>query len=681
MNQRGQASILMAFIFQVVFVFFATVINIGMLVHDKINLQNSVDIAAYYVAVKQAEMLNAIAHSNYQIRQAWKLLAYRTWIVGEAGRNMELLNRGDLESEERADFVRSDQCLRKNPVICTENQAWYDVQERERKNPRGGRIDACRVTHINTPDLRPRQLIPIEVFPLTLPYAEMFKRTNRQLLNDYHGNCREIGIRNHVAATRFIASFKESVRPRLLAIQKLEKLMMTKGSELVDLDNASVSQGVTSLLRKNLTITNSTGLQDVRVFNSVGDVPTPFINPIDVRAALMYLDVYETPTGCQYVPKTLLDKPKAAGTDYQTTMDIAERFQKTDLGTGQAVERDQFLDYDFTSKNTSPISAVGVEKDPWVLIYGGVRAEVHSRNLFAPKDGIRLVAESYAMPFGGKIGPWYYDVWPRGSTRSEPGVKIDLTLPRRRAERLSSPTFNQCGNEVADYTPNYARFPGDDLGMRAGIARKVYTSFIAMDTSQIDRTFKLIGADADYGDHILDPEVKDGLAFRQNGESYARYLEQMAIAPDLFDVTYYSIDPDYRKNVYDRLSSLFGLGEEYARLDLGYRNSAQQNNYGVAQQLLEAAKVLNTNNDAFWVVRDLNHIYSSWAQEDSDTYTPAGQISRKIAKAPLGGRGGGGRTGYSVKIVGRDFFSRDLQLGGAGAPPGKIKNPPAKLAP
>src|SRR6202789_1370807 len=84
-GQRGQASILIAIIFQVLFIFFAMVVNVGLLVHDKINLQNSVDLAAYYGAMKQAEVLNAIAHVNYQIRQSWKLLNFRYRGIGMAG--------------------------------------------------------------------------------------------------------------------------------------------------------------------------------------------------------------------------------------------------------------------------------------------------------------------------------------------------------------------------------------------------------------------------------------------------------------------------------------------------------------------------------------------------------------------------------------------------------------------
>src|SRR5271156_6323808 len=84
-NQRGQTAVLGAMMFNVLFVFFALAINVALVVHDKINLQNSADLAAYYAAAKQAEILNAIAHENYMIRQAWKLLAFRYRVIGTLG--------------------------------------------------------------------------------------------------------------------------------------------------------------------------------------------------------------------------------------------------------------------------------------------------------------------------------------------------------------------------------------------------------------------------------------------------------------------------------------------------------------------------------------------------------------------------------------------------------------------
>src|ERR1700722_2583132 len=84
-SQRGQAAIFVALMFNVLFVFFAMSINVALVVHDKINLQNSVDMAAYYAAAKQSEILNVIAHENYIIRQAWKLLAWRYRVLGTMG--------------------------------------------------------------------------------------------------------------------------------------------------------------------------------------------------------------------------------------------------------------------------------------------------------------------------------------------------------------------------------------------------------------------------------------------------------------------------------------------------------------------------------------------------------------------------------------------------------------------
>ncbi|HEX4922761.1 MAG TPA: pilus assembly protein TadG-related protein, partial [Bdellovibrionales bacterium] len=45
-NRRGQMALFVALLFQILFVFFAMVVNVGLLVHDKINLQNSVDLGA-----------------------------------------------------------------------------------------------------------------------------------------------------------------------------------------------------------------------------------------------------------------------------------------------------------------------------------------------------------------------------------------------------------------------------------------------------------------------------------------------------------------------------------------------------------------------------------------------------------------------------------------------------------
>ena len=81
-NEKGQIAIFLVLVFQILFVFFAMSVNIGLVVYDKINLQNATDLAAYYAAEKQAEMLNQVGHINYQIRQAYKLLVFRLRVIG-----------------------------------------------------------------------------------------------------------------------------------------------------------------------------------------------------------------------------------------------------------------------------------------------------------------------------------------------------------------------------------------------------------------------------------------------------------------------------------------------------------------------------------------------------------------------------------------------------------------------
>ena len=52
--------------------FFAFVINTGMLVNAKINLQNAADLAAYAGASVQARQLTHISYLNYEMRRQWK---------------------------------------------------------------------------------------------------------------------------------------------------------------------------------------------------------------------------------------------------------------------------------------------------------------------------------------------------------------------------------------------------------------------------------------------------------------------------------------------------------------------------------------------------------------------------------------------------------------------------------
>ena len=64
-NQRGQVAIFIALISTLLFMLFGMTINFAMLVHEKINLQNAADMAAYAGAAPQARPLHILTLQKY----------------------------------------------------------------------------------------------------------------------------------------------------------------------------------------------------------------------------------------------------------------------------------------------------------------------------------------------------------------------------------------------------------------------------------------------------------------------------------------------------------------------------------------------------------------------------------------------------------------------------------------
>lgn len=62
--------------------FFAFVVNTGMLVNAKINLQNAADLAAYAGAAVQARQLTQISFLNYEMRRQYKKFLFRYYVLG-----------------------------------------------------------------------------------------------------------------------------------------------------------------------------------------------------------------------------------------------------------------------------------------------------------------------------------------------------------------------------------------------------------------------------------------------------------------------------------------------------------------------------------------------------------------------------------------------------------------------
>lgn len=86
-NQQGQISIFFSASLVVLVSIVAFVINVGLFVKAKINLQNATDAAAYAGASVQARQLSRIAFLNWEMRNVFKEWMYKYYVIGNLNIN------------------------------------------------------------------------------------------------------------------------------------------------------------------------------------------------------------------------------------------------------------------------------------------------------------------------------------------------------------------------------------------------------------------------------------------------------------------------------------------------------------------------------------------------------------------------------------------------------------------
>ncbi len=439
---RGQMAIFVALIFQVLFVFFAMVINIGLLVHDKINLQNSVDLAAYYAASKQAEVLNALGHINFQIRQSYKLLAYRLRVVGGFGYighpAHDFYPGAYTESLHTAPIGEGSSVLiAEQPAVCITHRQWKDFADGERES-------LCR-SATNVVTEIPSVPVIFALNPLNAATSNYIEQIKQQIGE----TCRRGGLANWRYAAMINYIFKRDVAKRKVGFLTLATSLAQTETNFKDLDGNDVKEGVIKTLTKNLTAGNRSGLsgEEIYFYNSLGSgaqnsrpqwIAEQTINPI-----IRYI-LHQTPQGtsCANYFETISTFP--------SDVNIADPGGAFRMYIGEPAN----TDINHSSK--------GFEKNPWHMAYVAVRAKTTPRLPFSPFGGaVELKAVAFAKPFGGRIGPWETVSWQRGADKSNPGARAIDPLAVPRNDRLQ-PSGNMAQDTI--FLPNYSKYPGDKFG-------------------------------------------------------------------------------------------------------------------------------------------------------------------------------------------------------------------------
>ena len=401
-SETGQMSIFVALIFQVLFVFFSMVVNIGLLVHDKVNLQNAVDMGAYYGAQRQAEMLNEIAHLNYQIRQDYKLLAWRYRVMGTLGRianrdpsdpNVPPARKSSGAGLTEKAYVHPSDGAGGFPSVCVSNDMWSDMLDNspEEENYCWQPYDSA------TPPIP--DVVVIAPFVPMVGASAAFTRLAQQAQSTA---CREAGPRNWAFMMNIFYAYKLSVASRKSLIWKLREHLVKNSTDMVDQRGESIQQGIMQTITKNLTEANARTFNQeyFQVYNGLSHQGCAagggeaFLPEIRTAPAMYYtLTEARAGTGCFYSSLPHMQYQQIPG-DLLNAWDPQSTYRG--IANGESDPSDPYH------------SSLGFEKNPWCMAYVGVRAKTKPHKPFAPfGKEVEVEARAYAQPFGGRVGPWY----------------------------------------------------------------------------------------------------------------------------------------------------------------------------------------------------------------------------------------------------------------------------------
>ncbi|XGC80736.1 Tad domain-containing protein [Bdellovibrio bacteriovorus] len=719
-NQKGQVALFVALIFQVLFLFFAMVINVGLLVHHKINLQNSVDLAAYYGAMKQAEGMNTIAHVNYQIRQSWKLLAWRYRMLGTAGdfseHPFDKISKG-LKGNDDDDINAAKTDFYDAPSFCITYIPFKPMPPGE---------NTCR-------DLTTKSGVKLFDVPkvfIDLPnISGKVRGLSRVLRDNATRRCEIIGGFNYTILGGFVVAFNIDQGNRMLLMSYLSRAMSpnTPKDDFFDIDGKSVHDGIEKTLKNNLTSANNTSDLKFEVYNSLGHAncnaqgvakgsPAKWLVPIKTIPGFNYIDNSNCNSVITPVGKTLDSNPsnwpnyskQAGGWLFEEIRELAPfigiRNPLSDI-------------YNYS---------MGVEKNPWCMAYVGVSATSQPKIPFSPFGSIALKARAFYKPFGGRIGPWYYNRWPSGAA----GAKGSQGSPEERLDPNLPPRILDVANVGDPRDPtraaNYSRFIGDKIGLKS---RRVMYQF-GKSIFGLDPNWKVAGNgdletqnnEIDFSDGAPNFDHWNHLPFKfadrgasldilawnneQDQPSRMRELELAAVLPDAFDFAYYSIEPDFYHNYYVRLRDGFlkgpgagyaaekelmgdiGMHRGYNQGGVNYDKFSVKDQFTVVKNSAHLGATVDISSKLTYLAQKWEHALTGWAPVNLMNY---GLDTAKFGKCdarPLGADNNdpkpanpgncvvGGTTGYSVKMVSSDYLrSNDLNLGGEGVN-GPLLNPP-----
>lgn len=393
-NTEGQASVLIAVMTLTLVFFFAFVVNIGMLVNAKINLQNAADLAAYAGAAVQARQLTQISYLNYEMRRQYKKFLYRYYVLGNMSKTT-FPKTGAAAVSGRTPMFWSPNGNAANdynvPAVCVIF------------NPTDNYCQVPTLTKIVIPARTSADAINDALIG-ALEKLEQFRTencnkigfTNTQLLYQWLWNAdpdySQVGTLPSYASDPNIQQALAVVRSLSLGLGLIPKeiLLWRRAQTLATYVNEPAKTGV------NLEKIDELRSEDNR---------EPLASERTIQA---FLSAYYTLGNHTFnagdvrmdelLPESILrlGDTRVKFDAYAFDLTVPPGGQGDCTGT---IQRDGV-------DNGLPVA---VYKDPAFLTYYAVRLRAKARLLFSPFGEVEMKAYAAAMPFGSRIGPQLTD--------------------------------------------------------------------------------------------------------------------------------------------------------------------------------------------------------------------------------------------------------------------------------
>lgn len=429
-SNRGQLSIFMGITLILVMSLLAFIINVGLFVKAKINLQNSVDAAAFSGAAVQARQLTNIAYVNWEMRNTFKEWMFKYYILGQLGLMTEdyNLSPGQLNSGPQTRFFL------KTPPANVAGTAGVGF---DRFN-----VPSICIHNNSLTNICPIATLPgIPRFPAigVAGISEIHEAFVNKLVEEKGANCSDRTQINFLAAMSWayssglgnlpgaplVATNRPGAWPQAfeLAVRMRNLEMIVNRPPVttpVDINavNTLSSQGAKIGLNERTVKAFMSAFRNLSggkyKSNDGGSSKDEFAStfkmtelaPVPYPAAEVPVSSFLIPPSHPALQKYYLDL-QAVPVNYAT---MFTTFATTSNEFEPSVASEAACN---VSKTAMPVPGyiLGFVKNPKVMTYYAVKGEAEFTGLFFPRSSndqqgsIKLTAYAAAKPFGGRIGP------------------------------------------------------------------------------------------------------------------------------------------------------------------------------------------------------------------------------------------------------------------------------------